>query len=511
MVLIGNDNKKRLSWPIAKIIELIPGRDGEIRTVRLKTQHGTVIRPVQRIFPLEVQAIANSDKELKEESISVKSTKPEKVLNTNDAIVKKYTSSGRLVKELKRLDLLNYNCYRFETLPKSQRGDLNMESNLSNGTENELFSELVDVETQDYIPLEKETLTEQATLSNVEMTEILNDPENNPPKIDFDCIGEFCFESDQLALKGNNDYKNLLEAIVILEAQRAQAVKDMEKLVKMKEEALANPFKFLARIQRKEKLNFPAHQKIHPVPVIDWSKYALSGNPDAFRRRQMSLQRQMARDLARNNARAKLSTENKSSESNTSWSDEEQKKLKELLIQFPPEDVEANRWEKIANSLGTKSAFEVASRIHKKYTILAQDSEIALGKIPDLVFLQKEEDINNDPQYHQLIHMKKILKDKVLEGSSSLVRHYGYKCCLCKANPIIGVRWHCTVCQPPLSIDFCDDCSQSTYETYPHKANHYLEKIYGSRGFLDREYIQCLGKNYNYLDPNYMPATQNYS
>ncbi|GFW85876.1 uncharacterized protein TNCV_1623201 [Trichonephila clavipes] len=89
MVLIGNDNKKRLHWPIAKIIELIPGRDGEIRTVRLKTHHGTVIRPVQRTFPLEVQAIANSDKELKEESISVKSIKPEKVLNTNDAIVKK--------------------------------------------------------------------------------------------------------------------------------------------------------------------------------------------------------------------------------------------------------------------------------------------------------------------------------------------------------------------------------------------------------------------------------------
>ncbi|GFT12009.1 DUF5641 domain-containing protein [Trichonephila clavipes] len=84
MVLIGNDNKKRLSWPIAKITELIHGRDGEIRTIRLKTQHGTVIRPVQRIFPLEVQAIANSDKELKEESIYVKCAKPEKVLNTND-------------------------------------------------------------------------------------------------------------------------------------------------------------------------------------------------------------------------------------------------------------------------------------------------------------------------------------------------------------------------------------------------------------------------------------------
>ncbi|GFV30528.1 hypothetical protein TNCV_2236991 [Trichonephila clavipes] len=44
--------------------------------------------PWQRIFPLEVQAIANSDKELKEESVSVKSTKPEKVLNINDAIIK---------------------------------------------------------------------------------------------------------------------------------------------------------------------------------------------------------------------------------------------------------------------------------------------------------------------------------------------------------------------------------------------------------------------------------------
>ncbi|GFT21954.1 DUF5641 domain-containing protein [Trichonephila clavipes] len=124
MVLIGKDNKKRLSWPIAKIIELIPGQNGEIRTVRLKTQHGTVIRIyTQRIFPLEVQAIANSDKELKEESVSVKSTKPEKVLNINDAIIKKYTS-GRLIKELKRLDLSNYNCYRFETLPKSQRGSM---------------------------------------------------------------------------------------------------------------------------------------------------------------------------------------------------------------------------------------------------------------------------------------------------------------------------------------------------------------------------------------------------
>ncbi|GFX86553.1 integrase catalytic domain-containing protein [Trichonephila clavipes] len=59
IVLIGDDNKKRLFWPMARIIELIPGRDGKIRTVKLKTQHGTVLRPVQRVYPLEIRANEN--------------------------------------------------------------------------------------------------------------------------------------------------------------------------------------------------------------------------------------------------------------------------------------------------------------------------------------------------------------------------------------------------------------------------------------------------------------------
>ncbi|GFY43529.1 integrase catalytic domain-containing protein [Trichonephila inaurata madagascariensis] len=42
MVLIGNDNLKHLSWPIAKIIELIPGRDGEI------SPNGLVDHPCSR-------------------------------------------------------------------------------------------------------------------------------------------------------------------------------------------------------------------------------------------------------------------------------------------------------------------------------------------------------------------------------------------------------------------------------------------------------------------------------
>jgi hypothetical protein len=34
------------------------------------------------------------------------------------------------------------------------------------------------------------------------------------------------------------------------------------------------------------------------------------------------------------------------------WTAEEQRRLEELLIQYPPEEVEARRWQKIAAALG---------------------------------------------------------------------------------------------------------------------------------------------------------------
>ncbi|XP_071653393.1 uncharacterized protein [Temnothorax longispinosus] len=65
VVLIGNDLQKRLDWPLARIIELIPGIDGETRVVRLKTATGELIRPVQRVFPLEVHSGEESSDELR--------------------------------------------------------------------------------------------------------------------------------------------------------------------------------------------------------------------------------------------------------------------------------------------------------------------------------------------------------------------------------------------------------------------------------------------------------------
>ncbi|GFS97109.1 DUF5641 domain-containing protein [Nephila pilipes] len=124
IVLIGDDNKKRLFWPLAKIIELIPRRDGKIRTVKLKTQHGTVLRPIQRIYPLEIYSKESVDGELGgEESNSNNVTDNENNVKSADAVkVGKFTSFGRPVKAPSRLDLLNNVCYTFETLSESQGG-----------------------------------------------------------------------------------------------------------------------------------------------------------------------------------------------------------------------------------------------------------------------------------------------------------------------------------------------------------------------------------------------------
>ena len=58
VVLVGADDQKRIQWPLGRIIELIPGRDGAVRTARVRTQRGVLLRPLQRLFPLEVSSTA---------------------------------------------------------------------------------------------------------------------------------------------------------------------------------------------------------------------------------------------------------------------------------------------------------------------------------------------------------------------------------------------------------------------------------------------------------------------
>ncbi len=61
VVIVGQENKKRIEWPIGKISEVFPGKDGIIRTVKVKTTEGVLLRPLQRIYPMEVPVFSKDE------------------------------------------------------------------------------------------------------------------------------------------------------------------------------------------------------------------------------------------------------------------------------------------------------------------------------------------------------------------------------------------------------------------------------------------------------------------
>ncbi|GFQ78449.1 hypothetical protein TNCT_281111 [Trichonephila clavata] len=61
IALIKNPNRKRLYWPLGKVVELIPGRDGKVRTLKLRCSNSEIIRPIQRVFPSEIQSAETAE------------------------------------------------------------------------------------------------------------------------------------------------------------------------------------------------------------------------------------------------------------------------------------------------------------------------------------------------------------------------------------------------------------------------------------------------------------------
>ncbi|UYV79054.1 hypothetical protein LAZ67_17000935 [Cordylochernes scorpioides] len=62
LVLIGQDNTKRILWPVGRIIKLYLGKDGVNRVAKVKTSTGEWLRPVQRLFPLEISSEETPEK-----------------------------------------------------------------------------------------------------------------------------------------------------------------------------------------------------------------------------------------------------------------------------------------------------------------------------------------------------------------------------------------------------------------------------------------------------------------
>ena len=57
-MVIHKDHTKRIKWKTGVVIGLNPGKDGVVRRVLLCTANGKVFdRPVQRLHPIEVEAV----------------------------------------------------------------------------------------------------------------------------------------------------------------------------------------------------------------------------------------------------------------------------------------------------------------------------------------------------------------------------------------------------------------------------------------------------------------------
>lgn len=59
VVLVGFDNRKRYEWPLGIVTELCAGKDGVRRVAKVRTNHGILTRPLQRLYPLEVNSLTH--------------------------------------------------------------------------------------------------------------------------------------------------------------------------------------------------------------------------------------------------------------------------------------------------------------------------------------------------------------------------------------------------------------------------------------------------------------------
>lgn len=301
------------------------------------------------------------------------------------------------------------------------------------------------------------------------------EPEN--PESD----GEFAFETDHLALRGNKDYCELLKYIVRLEALKLQALKDTEVLAEQQNKALDDPLKFVGNLKL-GKINFPPRQYVPDPPNIDWSSYGIDTTMDDDFRDIKSNKN----DDSATKVRGRKFTDNKPETFNQLWSCEEQKRLEELLEIYPEEPIEARRYKKIAEALGTRTPIQVMSRIQKYFAKLAKAGLPIPGRVPKRVGREKNKSIFYKkstffPQLHVPVKMDDPYDSgDVLESTSTLDSKCGQKhmldllkaakdqrvldeisplyqsktmCVGCQNTGFLGARW-----TDNTGTDYCTDC-----------------------------------------------------
>ncbi len=168
-------------------------------------------------------------------------------------------------------------------------------------------------------------------------------------------------------------------------------MKDVDTLLQMQSRCLEDPLGTVEKLQRGEGIGeeLPGKQVIAELPRIDWEKYSAVGVRSSAGRKPETRNKLANGNSSSNNngdnngsrsskaessgnsdkfdrnargqilVRGRVFEEGKPKTFNQPWTPEEQQRLEELLVQFPSEDVEMERWKKIAAALGNRTAIQV--------------------------------------------------------------------------------------------------------------------------------------------------------
>ena len=52
-MLLVDENTPRYLWPMARVTDSYPGKDGRVRIVQVKTRSSTLMRPIDKLCLLE--------------------------------------------------------------------------------------------------------------------------------------------------------------------------------------------------------------------------------------------------------------------------------------------------------------------------------------------------------------------------------------------------------------------------------------------------------------------------
>lgn len=387
--------------------------------------------------------------------------------------------------------------------------------------------------------------------------------------LDPDC--DFAFETENLPLKGNKDYLKLLRTLCILESQRTQTLKDIDKLLEIQDKALDDPIDFVRKLEKGEDLGIPMSQLIADIPEIEWNRYHVALPSDALRPKTRNLGQRNTEGREKNDVvkvRGRIFNSSKPVTFNQLWTVEEQLRLEELLVKFPPEENETRRYTKIAEALGNRTVTQVSSRCQKYFLKLQKAGLPVPGRIPKAsrndyfkspryathlhsknnsylyprstffpqqnppVQMQDGEDlpgtsvldlnkvkiepensdeednypdeVKNSDEFKKLQLLKRIKYDKERNHDNKHTEHNGYMCNSCGDDPIVGTRWHCSDCDEQDSIDFCSECLIAQLES---EAPHPLSHhLLAVRGVQSSH---VWDQDYSYQ--NYFNGSKNYN